>query len=87
MSYDSNNNDKQLLILLNDFIIEIINKHKYFTDSEYHSIKNINNNCNIDIDSQTNIINKKDIQHYIFYFLLEYIKHITSCNNKNNIII
>jgi hypothetical protein len=84
MSY-KNNNDS--LILLNDFIIEIINKHKYFTDTEYNSIKNINNKCKIDKDNdcQTNIKNKTDIQHYTFYFLLEYIKHITSCNNKNNI--
>jgi hypothetical protein len=36
MSY-KNNDDT--LILLNDFIIEIINKHKYFTDTEYNSIK------------------------------------------------
>jgi hypothetical protein len=27
---------------------------------------------------------KKDAQHYIFYFLLEYIKHITSILNKKN---
>jgi hypothetical protein len=84
MSY-KNNDDT--LILLNDFIIEIINKHKYFTDTEYNSIKNINNNCKIDKDNdcQCNIKNKTDIQHYTFYFLLEYIKNITSCNNKNNI--
>ena len=49
----------------NDFIIEIINKHKYFTDTEYNSIKNINNNCKIDkdYDYQCNIKNKTDIQH------------------------
>jgi len=59
----------------NNFIIEIINKHKYFTDTEYNSIKNINNNCKIDKDNdcQCNMKNKIDIQ------------HITSCNNKHNI--
>jgi hypothetical protein len=52
----------------NNFIIEIINKHKYFTDTEYNSIKNINNNCKIDKDNdcQTNI------------------KNMTSINNKTN---
>ena len=61
MSYKNND----ILILLNDFIIEIINKHKYFTDTEYNSIKNINNNCKIDkdYDYQCNIKNKTDIQH------------------------
>jgi serine/threonine protein kinase len=42
--------DEPLIILLNDFIIEIINKHKYFNENEYNSIKTINNNSKIDKD-------------------------------------
>ena len=81
MSYIENDN---ILTLLNNFIIDIIYKHKYFNDSEYNSVKNINNNLEIEknIDSQTTIRNKIDVQHYLFYFLLEYIKNITSTNNK-----
>ena len=80
----NNNNNEQLLSSLNDFIIDIIYKHKYFNDSEYNSVKNINNNLEIEknIDSQSTIRNKIDVQHYLFYFLLEYIKNITSTNNK-----
>ena len=82
----NNNNNEQLLSLLNDFIIDIIYKHKYFSDNEYNSIKNINNNSKIDIDDddKQTCKNKIDIQHYTFYFLLEYIKNITSINNNNN---
>jgi hypothetical protein len=79
-------NDETLLILLNDFIIDIIYKHKYFNEYEYNSIKKINNKSKIErpIDCLTNIQMKKDTQHYTFYFLLEYIKHITSILNKKN---
>jgi hypothetical protein len=78
--------DEPLLVLLNDFIIDIIYKHKYFNENEYNSIKNINTNSKIQryLDCPTNTQMKKDAQHYIFYFLLEYIKHITSILNKKN---
>ena len=80
----NNNNYEQLLSSLNDFIIDIIYKHKYFSDNEYNSIKNINNNSKIDIDDDKQTCkNKIDLQHYTFYFLLEYIKNITSINNNN----
>ena len=76
--------DESLLVLLNDFIINIIYKHKYFNENEYNSIKNINTNTKIEryLDCPTNTQLKKDAQHYIFYFLLEYIKHITSILNS-----
>ena len=78
--------DEPLIILLNDVIIEIINKHKYFNENEYNSIKTINNNSKIDkdIDCATNIQMKTDVQHYTFYFLLEYIKHITAIKTSIN---
>ena len=47
---------------------------------------NINNSSKIDseYDNDINSKNKKyDVQHYIFYFLLEYLKNITSINNKS----
>ena len=75
--------NNELLYLLNDFIIEIIHKHNYFTENEYKSIININNTSKIDSDSDINSKNKIDVQHYIFYFLLEYFKNITSINNKS----
>lgn len=76
----------ELLYLLNDFIIEIIRKHNYFTESEYKSVKNINNCSKIEyeFDNHTVTENKIDVQHYVFYFLLEYIKNMTSINNKIN---
>ena len=76
----------ELLNLLNDFIIDIIYKHNYFSESEYKSIININNSSKIDYedDNNTTSKNKIDVQHYTFYFLLEYIKNITSINNKTN---
>lgn len=76
----------ELLYLLNDFIIEIIHKHNYFNENEYKSIKNINNSSKIeyDYDNHSTTKNKIDVQHYTFYFLLEYIKNITSINNKTN---
>ena len=81
-----NNNYEQLLSSLNDFIIDIIYKHKYFSNNEYNSIKNINNNSKIDIDDDKQTYkNKIDVQHYTFYFLLEYIKNITSINNNYNL--
>jgi hypothetical protein len=77
--------NNELLYLLNDFIIEIIHKHNYFTENEYKSIININNSSKIDseYDYHINSKNKIDVQHYIFYFLLEYLKNITSINNKS----
>ena len=76
--------DLSLLFLLNNFIIEIIYKHKHFNEVEYNAIKNISDNSIIErkIDCPANIQMKKDVQYYTFYFLLEYIKNITSINNK-----
>ena len=74
----------ELLYLLNDFIIEIIHKHNYFNENEYRSIRNINNSSKIDYEYDTTTKNKIDVQHYTFYFLLEYIKNMTSINNKIN---
>jgi hypothetical protein len=74
----------ELLYLLNDFIIEIIHKHNYFNENEYRSIRNINNSSKIDYEYDTTTKNKIDVQHYTFYFLLEYIKNMTSINNKTN---
>jgi hypothetical protein len=81
-----NNNNDNILILLNNFIIDIINKRKLFSDNEYENIKKINKSCEFDNenDCQTTIKNKLDIQHYIFYFLLEFIKLNISDNNYNN---
>jgi hypothetical protein len=81
-----NNNNDNILILLNDFIIDIINKRKLFSDNEYENIKKINKTCEFDNenDCQTTIKNKLDIQHYIFYFLLEFIKLNISDNNNDN---
>jgi len=76
--------NNELLYLLNDFIIEIIHKHNYFTENEYKSIININNSSKIDSEYDNDSKNKIDVQHYTFYFLLEYIKNITSINNKTN---
>lgn len=49
-------------------------------------LKKINNDCSInnDDDCLTTIKNKLDMQHYIFYFLLEFIKLNISENNNNN---
>jgi len=81
-----NNNNDNILILLNDFIIDIINKRKLFSDNEYENIKKINKTCEFDNenDCQPTIKNKLDMQHYIFYFLLEFIKLNISDNNYNN---
>lgn len=79
-------NTNNTLILLNDLIINIINDKKYFNEIEYQNIKKINNDCSInnDDDCLTTIKNKLDMQHYIFYFLLEFIKLNISDNNNNN---
>jgi hypothetical protein len=73
---------------LNTFIIDITKSKKYFTEDQYNKIKNINNECMFD-DKDDDITNtlKTDMQHYVFYFLLEYIKLIVSDNNqkKNNL--
>ena len=45
----------ELLYLLNDFIIEIIRKHNYFTESEYKSVKNINNCSKIEYEFDNKI--------------------------------
>lgn len=75
-----------ILILLNDLIIEIINDKKYFNKIEYENIKKINKSCDINYneDCQTSINNKINIQHYIFYFLLEFIKLNITENSSNN---
>ncbi len=52
------------------------------------NIKHINSECiiNTDCDCNANIKMKQDMQHYIYFFLLEYIKLITlnKCNEINN---
>jgi hypothetical protein len=80
MSITNINNN--ILILLNEFIIDIINDKKYFNSFEYENIKKISNSCIINEDDcHTSKIN---MQHYIFYFLLEFIKLNISENNNNN---
>ena len=73
------------LILLNNFIIEILYKDNYFNENEFNNITTINNNCKVDIniDCPTNISMKKEIQRYIYFFLLEFIKLILSNKNEN----
>lgn len=73
------------LIALNNFIIEILYKENYLNENEYNNIKAINNNCKIDknIDCITNINMKKEVQRYIYFFLLEFIKLILSNRNEN----
>ena len=72
------------LILLNNFIIEILYKDNYFNENEFNNITTINNNCKVDIniDCPTNISMKKEIQRYIYFFLLEFIKLILSNKMK-----
>jgi hypothetical protein len=86
MSITNTNNN--ILILLNEFIIDIINDKKYFNSFEYENIKKISNSCIINEDdchtSITSITSKINMQHYIFYFLLEFIKLNISENNNNN---
>lgn len=73
------------LILLNNFMIEILYKDNYFNENEFNNITTINNNCKVDIniDCPTNISMKKEIQRYIYFFLLEFIKLILSNKNEN----
>jgi len=73
------------LILLNNFIIEILYKDNFFSENEFNNITTINNNCKVnrDIDCPTNISMKKEIQRYIYFFLLEFIKLILSNKNEN----
>jgi hypothetical protein len=74
------------LILLNMFIINLLYKDNYFSKLEYNNIKTINNNCMIvrGDDCPTNITMKKEVQRYIYFFLLELIKLIIS--NKNELV-
>jgi hypothetical protein len=75
MSITNTNTNNNILILLNEFIIDIINDKKYFNNFEYENIKKINNSCIINEDDcHTSITSKINMQHYIFYFLLEFIK-------------
>ena len=80
------NKSNTILITLNDLIIDIINDKKYFNKIEYENIKKINKSCDInyDEDCQISINNKINIQHYIFYFLLEFIKLNIAENISNN---
>lgn len=73
------------LILLNNFIIEILYKDNYFSENEFNNITTINNNCKVNrvIDCPTNITMKKEVQRYIYFFLLEFIKLILSNKNEN----
>ena len=81
-----NRTHTNVLISLNDLIIDIINDKKYFSKVEFENIKKINKDCSIDNenDCQTSINHKLNIQHYIFYFLLEFIKLNISENNNNS---
>ena len=58
------------LILLNNFIIEILYKDNYFNENEFNNITTINNNCKVNrvIDCPTYISMKKEIQRYIYFF-------------------
>jgi hypothetical protein len=48
-------------------------------------LKKISNSCIINEDDcHTSITSKINMQHYIFYFLLEFIKLNISENNNNN---
>jgi len=79
-----NSNHTNILILLNEFSIDIINDKKYFNSFEYENIKKISNSCIINEDDcHTSINSKINMQHYIFYFLLEFIKLNISENNNN----
>ena len=80
------NKSNTILITLNDLIIDIINDKNYFNKNEYENIKKINKSCDINYteDCQISINNKINIQHYIFYFLLEFIKLNISENISNN---
>jgi hypothetical protein len=79
-----NSNHTNILILLNEFIIDIINDKKYFNSFKYENIKKISNSCIINEDDcHTSITSKINMQHYIFYFLLEFIKLNISENNNN----
>jgi hypothetical protein len=71
MSRNNTNTNTNILILLNDFIIDIINDKIFFNNIEYENIKKINKSCEIDEENDccTTINNKSNIQHYIFYFL------------------
>lgn len=75
-------------VKLNEFISNIINKLNYFSTEEYNNILHINKQCiiNNDIDCPTNIKMKQEMQHYIYFFLLEYIKLISSNKEKEIII-
>jgi hypothetical protein len=81
-------NTENIRIKLNEFICNIINKHNYFSIEEYNNILYINEQCviNNDIDCPINIKMKQDMQQYIYFFLLEYIKLISSNKEKEIII-
>jgi hypothetical protein len=81
-------NTENIRIKLNEFICNIINKHNYFSIEEYNNILYINEQCviNNDIDCPINIKMKQDMQQYIYFFLLEYIKLISSNKEKEIVI-
>ena len=69
MNRSNNYENTNILILLNNFIINIMNDKNLFNNIEYQNIKKINNSCKIDYenDCQTTITNKSNIQHYGLY--------------------
>jgi len=73
------------LLNLNNFIINILYNYHYFNESEYNKITNINNNCKINEidDCETNKTMKTEVQRYIYFFLLEFIKLVLSNKNTN----
>jgi len=69
------NNITNNLINLNSFIINMLYNDNYFNESEYNKITNINNNCKVSGDDcHTNKTMKIEVQRYIYFFLLEFIK-------------
>jgi len=73
------------LLNLNNFIINILYNDNYFNESEYNKITNINNNCKINEidDCATNKTMKTEVQRYIYFFLLEFIKLCLSNKETN----
>jgi len=72
------------LLNLNSFIINMLYNNNYFNESEYNKITNINNNCKVsDDDCDINKTMKTEVQRYIYFFLLEFIKLCISNKNTN----
>jgi hypothetical protein len=78
------NNITDNLLNLNSFIINMLYNDNYFNESEYNKITNINNNCKVsDDDCDINKTMKIEVQRYIYFFLLEFIKLCLSNKETN----